>query len=411
MHSIHTIIIGGGPAGLFAGIFLRQGSGLLLEKNLKPGKKLLIAGSGRCNITHTGPIREFFKHYGEHENFIKHSLKQYTNDSLLDFIRENGLKTIVDKNGKVFPASEDSRDVLEFLLNHCKENNTKLLTNQQVLSITVSEDGFITQTKEKQYFSKNLIIATGGKSYPGTGATGDGYAFATSLGHSLVPPKPALTPIFVKEFIYSDLAGVSFIEKPIYIYRKNKKVYEHTGDFGFTHKGISGPAILDSSRYMEPGDLLRINFAGVNTMQFTEQFLDQTARAGKTTVQSFLKNFDMPRSLIKGICEQIGIDADSQLASITKAFRLKLAEFTCEHPFPIEHIGGYNMAMVTAGGVSLDEISPKTMESKIVKNLYFAGEVLDIDGDTGGYNLQAAFSTAYTAAMAINKKEQPIPGL
>ncbi len=387
---------------MFAGIHLKTGRNAILEKNSQAGKKLLIAGSGRCNITHIGLIKDFFEHYGAHSSFIKHALKQYSNSDLLNFFENCGLKTIVDKNGKVFPFSEDSKDVLRLLEHQCERNSTEILTKQNISVTKTSDSGFLLITSESEFTCKNLIIATGGRSYPGTGSTGDGYEMAVSLGHSVIRQKPALTPVFIKDYKFAELSGVSLSSRQVYIYRNSKKIKEHRGDFGFTHKGLSGPGILDPSRFMEQGDVLKINLAGTNITEFTSDFLSRASIQGKTTLLSFLKDYDIPKSLIKNILQEIGLSADDTLAIITRPLRIKLAELFCEYPFHIEKIGGYEMAMTTAGGVDLDEISPKTMESKICKNLYFIGEILDIDGDTGGYNLQAAFSTAYAAAMNIN---------
>jgi predicted Rossmann fold flavoprotein len=400
-----TIIIGAGPAGLFAAAHCQSKSVLLLEKNELAGKKLLIAGSGRCNLTHKGDIREFFAHYGNNSRFLKTALLEFNNEQLIRFFESHRLKTYTDKNNKVFPDSDKSTDVLKILLDACKVNEVNLRSGQLVLETTAREGNFIIKTTDQEYRSRQLLIATGGKSYPKTGSTGDGYTFARRLGHTIVTPKPSLTPVFIRNFPMAELSGVTLPDVNVYLFRDNKKVNEHVGDIVFTHKGISGPGILDFSRYFEDKDVLKINFAKVNPDDFRTQFIEAAEKEGKILVKTFVKRFELPNSLIEYLLRTLGINAVENMASITKAQRNQIVQAFCEHSFAIDYVGGYEMAMVTTGGVSLTEISSKTMESKIVPGLYFAGEVLDIDGDTGGYNLQAAFSTAYLAAQSINSQK------
>jgi predicted Rossmann fold flavoprotein len=398
------IIIGAGPAGLFAAAHCKRKSVLLLEKNELAGRKLLIAGSGRCNLTHKGDIRDFFIHYGNNGRFLKTALLGFNNEQLINLFESRHLKTYTDKNNKVFPESDNSADVLNILIDECNKNNVILRSGQTVLEVKLSQESFIIRTKDQGFQCKQLIIATGGRSYPKTGSTGDGYAFARQLGHTVIPPKPSLTPVFIDKFPLSELAGVTLPNVFVYLYRDNKKIKAHKGDIVFTHKGISGPGILDFSRYFEPNDILKINFAKVNQDEFISRFLETAEKEGKILVKTFIKRFDIPNSLIELLLSKLGIDQSINIAEITKAQRNQITQACCEHILPIERIGGFDMAMVTAGGVSLAEISSRTMESKIIPGLYFAGEVMDIDGDTGGYNLQAAFSTAYLAAQSINSK-------
>jgi predicted Rossmann fold flavoprotein len=202
----------------------------------------------------------------------------------------------------------------------------------------------------------------------------------------------------------SELSGVTLPNVTIYLYRENKKVNEHKGDIVITHKGLSGPGILDFSRYFDKGDQLKINFTRINQEVFRAEFMNTAEKEGKILLKTFLKKYDIPNSLIEFLLTSLGIDLSHNMASINKQQRNQIILAFCEHSFPISHVGGYEMAMVTTGGISLAEVSSKTMESKIVPGLYFAGEVLDIDGDTGGYNLQAAFSTGYLAAQSINSR-------
>ena len=399
-----TIIIGGGPAGLFAAAHCKAKPVLLLEKNNYCGRKLLISGAGRCNLTNSGNISDFLTHYGGNNRFLKTALLGFTNQQLIEYFESHRLKTYTDKNGKVFPETDKSSDVLSVLLNSCEANNVIIKTKQIVNTVSRKDGCFDIKTQDQQFESKNLIIATGGKSYPNTGSTGDGYNFARQLGHTIISPRPALTSVFIRDYAMSKLAGVTLTGVPIYLYRNYKKIQQHTGDICFTHKGISGPGILDFSRHFEDKDMLKINFTKTPLDDFRAYFLATASKDGKIMLKTFLKRSELPGSLIEMILIQLGIREDERMANVTKLQRNMLIQAFCEYSFPVDHVGGYEMAMVTSGGVSLHEISSKTMESKLHSGLYFIGEVLDIDGDTGGYNLQAAFSTAYLSAKSINLK-------
>ena len=343
----------------------------------------MIAGSGRCNLTHKGDIRDFFDHYGNNSRFLKTALLECNNVQLVHFFESLNLKTYTDKNNKVFPDSDNSADVLNILSHACRKNNVILKSGQTVSEVRYDEEIFNVKTPDQEYQSNHLIIASGGKSYPKTGSTGDGYTFAKQLGHTVISPKPSLTPVFIHNFPLAELSGVTLPNVTVYLYRDNKKKNEHKGDIVFTHKGISGPGILDFSRYFEPNDVLKINFAKVNQDEFKLKLLEATEKEGKILVKTFLKKFDIPNSLIELLLKNLGIDQGINIACVTKIQRNQIIQSFCEHSFPIDSVGGYEMAMVTAGGISLAEISSKTMESKIVPGLYFAGEVMDIDGDTG----------------------------
>jgi len=398
LESFDFIIVGAGAAGLFAAAH-SKGKTIVLEKKSSPGNKLLIAGQGRCNFTHSGPVTGFFSHYGKNETFIKHALKNYSNKDLIAFFKENGLSIFEDKNGKLFPESGNAKDILDILLHRIKKNGHSLRLNEPVSSLSFKDGLFYAQTKNKSFSCKKLLIATGGRSYPTTGSAGDGYAFAKELGHSLVEPKPALSPATIKNYAFAEISGNSLKDCEISLYRGGKKMAVHSGDVGFTHKGLSGPGILDFSRYFENMDILKLNICGISANSFNDRFLDEVKDNGKNTIQSFLRQFDLPKALLRLLLAQTGIDPAEKIGNINKNKRREITEKFCECAFEIERTGGFNVAMCTAGGVNLDEINPKTMESRIRPGLFFAGEVLDIDGDTGGYNLQAAFSTGYMAAV------------
>lgn len=403
MQTADLIIIGAGPAGLFAAINCKAQKVIVLEKNSSPGKKLLISGTGRCNITHDCLLSDFFNHYGANHRFLKTALHRFTNMDLIRFFEDHGLETVVDKNGKVFPASQKAQDVLNVLLEQSHKNNIEIECNQSVTGIEKTEDGFRVKTQSGEYLSRFLLIATGGMSYPATGSNGDGYHFAKQLGHSIIPPKPSLSPVLIRNYTMHSISGVSVQNKTLFLYRADKKIKEHQGDIGFTHKGLSGPGILDFSRYIVSGDVLKVNFIDLKPDEFRNELIAISAIAGKTALQTYLKKYDLPRSLMLLVLQTVNIEPETRLAEITKDQRVKLVSALCEYPFEVEKVGGFNMAMVTAGGVSLNEVNSNTMESKLVSGLYFAGEVLDIDGDTGGYNLQAAFSMGYLVGEEVGK--------
>ena len=402
----HVIVIGGGPAGLFTALHIgRDKTVLLLEKNNRPGKKLLLSGSGRCNLTHTGAVDAFLEHYGPNYRFLRTALQSFSNEDLIRFFNKRRLPTTIDKSGKIFPANGTAEAVLDILLEECRKQNVRIHSNEAVSTIDVTDDAghrFHIVTPVGEYYCRCLVIATGGKSYPGTGSSGDGFKFAKSLGHTIVTPKPALTPVYIKDYQFAAISGVSLANRTVYLYRGDKKIKEHRGDIGFTHKGLSGPGILDFSRYMERNDILKLAVAGRTEEDFTRNFKEAAESHGKTSIKRFLKEFDIPDSLIGIMLRQLDIPQEEKLANITRHNRSRLIELCCRFPFVIEKPGGFAAAMVTAGGVSLKEVSSQTMESKLIPGLYFAGEVLDIDGDTGGYNIQAAFSMGYLAARGIS---------
>lgn len=386
------IIIGAGPAGLMAAVNIKHKRVLVLEKGTTPGKKLLISGSGRCNYTHEGDIKEFLLHYGQHGRFLKQVLYEFDNKKTIQFFNSHGLESVTDKNGKVFPETDRAGDVLGVLMNVCRNNGVAFCYDSAVKSLTSLVDGFVVETLNESYQSKSVLVATGGRSYPKTGSAGDGYRLAEQLGHTVFSPKPALTSLLFSNFEFADLSGVAIYNKQLSLYRNGKKIFDHQGDIGFTHKGLSGPGILDFSRYFEIDDELKINFCNLPSDELRALIINEGKKSGKILVKNFLRGFEIPESIVLRLLQKIEVDEKITLATLEKEQRKLVVEHFTSFSFTIEQVGGFNQAMATAGGVSLEQVNQKTMESKLVKNLYFAGEVLDIDGDTGGYNIQAAFS-------------------
>jgi hypothetical protein len=402
-----TAVIGAGPAGLFCAIHA-AGPGdrvLLLEKNLQPGVKLKISGTGQCNITHDGDIRSFFSRYGSHGQFIRPALLSFTNQALLRFFEDRGLFFETMEGGKVFPVSRNAGDVCDILIRECESRGVLLRCGEPVQSVDYKNPGFVIQTAGMRVCSKNLVLTTGGASYPNTGSTGDGYRIAASLGHSITGIGPALAPLIIKNFPFSSLAGMTFPGLPFSVWRGNHKIAESEGDVLFTHAGLSGPGILDRSRDIRAGDEIRLSCAGpVKRDDVAREILAAITRAPSKTIKTLVAGMGVPERLSRILPELAGIPADSTGAHLTATGRNRLIGMLTECPLEVFAVGDLSVAMVTRGGVALPEVNPKTMESKLVPGLYFAGEVLDIDGDTGGFNLQAAFSTGFLAAQGIRSR-------
>ncbi|ONI39824.1 hypothetical protein AN639_00500 [Candidatus Epulonipiscium fishelsonii] len=398
----NTIVIGGGAAGLFLAQHIGKNV-LVLEKNNSLGRKLLASGSRQCNFTHNGDIKEFFNKYGDKQNFVKKCLNTFSNKDSIKFFSATGMNSITNDNGKVFPKSLKSEDILNILIKLNKFNTLK--TKIDIKEVNFLDNTFrILDSNNNQYFSENLVVATGGITYPKLGASSFGYELARQFGHTIIEPAPALTNVIVRQRSITKLTGLSFKQLKIISYRNNKKVLDCTGDLIITHKGLSGPIILDNSRNIKPNDILNINFLPqYNYENLNQQFIKDFNKFGTVTLSSYLKIFNLPKSLLEYLCEQLNISKSLCCAQLIKSQRKELCRLLTMFPIEIEQLGGINIAMVTAGGVCTKEIYSSTFESKLQKNLYFIGEVLDVDGNTGGYNIQFAFSSAYSCGKKILK--------
>ena len=405
MKQFDVIIVGGGPAGLFAAIMCAEKKQriAILEKNKSCGRKLLMAGAGKCNITQAGDIHHFLTCYGPNAKFLKHALLSFQNEDLLNFFRKRGLEFMTTEKGKVFPKSLKSQDVLNVLLDECRRRNIEIHYETPVESLEKEEETFYLKTPKGTYQSKVVVVATGGLSYPHTGSTGDGLIWAKSLGHKIIPTKPALTPLKIKNYELVDMSGTSFEDLSYTLWRGGKKIGTYQGDFLLTHTGVSGPGIINNSRFMQSGDVIKCNFVGAESIdEFRSQLTKKLNQGGKTLVKTIVRDLNLTKRFADKVLELCSIDSELKCAELNKATRQKLLTTLTEYEMEVKELGGYHVAMVTTGGVSLKDIKPKTMESKKVSNLYFIGEVTDIDGDTGGYNIQAAMSMGYIAAKAIN---------
>lgn len=412
-----VIVIGGGPAGMMSAITSsEQGNEvILIEKNNVLGKKLAITGKGRCNITSSLNIDEFIKNIPGNGRFLYSAFNNFNNTDIIDFIEKQGLKTKVERGNRVFPVTDKAKDVVNCFVKRLKELNVKINLNEEVIEILKDEKNKAIGVNTNNGIIKadKIILATGGKSYPLTGSTGDGYKMVKKLGHTITELKPSLVPLVTyEEEMHKNLQGLSLKNVSIKIVDilKNKEIYNDFGEMLFTHFGVSGPIILSASshlvRYKNISELLKnkqiklfIDFKPALSREKLDQRILRDFEEEKN--KSFKNSLDklLPQKLIPEIIKQSKIDFEKKVNSITKSEReilinlLKQFEVTIRDFRPIED------AIITAGGISIKEINPKTMESKIVKNLYFAGEIIDVDAYTGGFNLQIAYSTGYVAGI------------
>ena len=411
-----VVVIGGGAAGLMAAVIAgREGAKVtLLEKMNYVGKKMGITGKGRCNITNACDMSEFIKNTPGNGKFLYGAYERFTNEDLLQLLHDAGLETKVERGGRVFPASDSALDVRNTFMKLMKHYGVDVHLEEPVKKILV-DDGTVTGvvTDKETYHADAVVIATGGKSYPATGSTGDGYILASQVGHTITDIRPSLVPIMTEESWVKDLMGLSLRNVELSVIAKNKVQATMFGEMMFTHFGITGPIVLSLSHTV--GKLMRKKNIGTIGLDINLK----PALSPETLDKRLQKDFDLyskkqlingmkdllPSRLIPLIIELAGIDPQKPINQISKEERQQIGYMLQHMPLTVKGLRPVEEAIVTAGGISLKEFNPKTMESKLVKGLYGAGEVLDIDAFTGGYNLQAAFSTGYVAAMHITHPE------
>ncbi|MEN1759006.1 NAD(P)/FAD-dependent oxidoreductase [Anoxynatronum sibiricum] len=404
-----VIVIGAGPGGLMAAITAAvQGCRVLvLEKNDQPGRKLLATGGGQCNLTHQMPMKSFLPHYHEKAVYAGKCIRQFPPESLMQWFSQRGVRLEVLENGKVFPASRRATEVLEALLTEVKRLKVVMNCRSPVKKLETFEEGFQVACEKQVYKVRNVILSTGGCTYPSLGTTGDGYRLAADLGHSVIAPRLALTGLSVSHWKLEDLSGVSLQEITISHWREGRKAGTYTGDLLFTHLGVSGPVILNYSRYFQPGDLLTLNLAAPEKEEaFSDRILRELQSMGKKKVKTLLYKEPMPRRVMDIVMKMAGIADEQVCASVTKDQRKMLVKWMTRMPLEVGTLGDVETAMVTAGGVSTDEIRSSTMESFVVPGLFFVGEVQDVDGMTGGFNLQFAFSSGYVAGCTAASRQK-----
>jgi len=404
-----VIIIGGGPAGMMAaGRAGELGARvLLLEKNNRLGVKLLITGNGRCNITNN--IKDYkimAASLGKNGRFLFSALSKFGVKETVNFFEIHGTKTKVEKNNQVFPSSDRSLDVLNSLVEYLRTSKVEVGFNSSVKTL-IGDDKKIKSVileNNQKLVAKKFIICTGGKSYPVTGSTGDGYEWLKKLRHNIITPCPSLVPIAFKEKCVSSLEGLSLSDIGINIFRDNKSIIKQRGDVVFTNDGLSGPAVHELSRLLarQPSRMLKLEidlYPELDFKQLEQKVLAEFKQANNKNFKNCLENFLSPKltPVIMGLLE---IDGEKKVNLIDKLERKKLIHLLKEWSFEVEGFKGYNRSMVTSGGVDLKEVDPKTMKSKLLDNLYLAGEILDLDGPTGGYNLQVCWSTGYIAGQS-----------
>ncbi|HOW50559.1 MAG TPA: NAD(P)/FAD-dependent oxidoreductase [bacterium] len=401
-HRFDVAIIGAGPAGLMAALHIPAGlAAVVLEKGGRPGRKLLLSGAGQCNLTAAGEIGDFEHCYGDHGRWLRPALRNLTNHDLITFFERRGVPCALTPEGKYFPKSLRAADILDVLTAEIRRRGIALHRDRPVERIGVVDDRFVVHGGGDIYEAAAIIIATGGKSYPGTGSTGDGQGLAATLGHTVVPLRPALAPVIPVAHPLAPLAGNSCEEACLTILRGGKKVHTAAGPLLITHTGFSGPLILDNARRMEPGDTLRIAFTPARREEFLRDLIAASRGRGAIAVKNIVKDAGLTKNLREALIRHAGIDPDGRAAELDRVRFAALADAFCAFAVTVGALGGFETAMATAGGVALTEVDPKTMMSKIVPRLFFAGEVLDIDGDSGGYNLQAAFSTGALAGRSV----------
>lgn len=407
-----VLIIGGGAAGMMAAAFAAKNGNRVevFEKNEKFGKKLFITGKGRCNITNAADLEDFFPAVTSNPKFLYSAFYSFTNEQVISFFEELGVKTKVERGGRVFPVSDHSSDVIQALKSEMERLGVKINLNAEVKepitekSSTGETVNGIRLVSGKKISGDAVIVATGGISYPSTESTGDGYRFARRCGHKVSELSPSLVPMEVKEWYAGELMGLSLRNIEIRITDGKKKLYQEFGEMLFTHYGVTGPVILSASsvvgKKLKDTELtLHIDLKPA----LTEEQLDKRVlREFETNHNRQFKNAVdslFPSKLRPVIVELSGIPEEKKVHEITKEERLRFVRLIKDFTMTLTGLRGYNEAIITKGGVSVKEIDPGTMESKLVKGLYFAGEVLDLDAVTGGYNLQIAWSTGYLAGM------------
>ncbi|WP_270475030.1 NAD(P)/FAD-dependent oxidoreductase [Clostridium cochlearium] len=405
-----VIVIGGGPAGMMAAITAADKYKVfLIERNEKLGKKLFITGKGRCNVTNKKDISDFFDYIPGNPEFLYSSLYTFTNENTIEFFNSRNTPLKTERGDRVFPKSDKSSDIIKALEKELEDKGVKIMLNSPVRDIKVKNNlihSVILQNGleiEGDYF----IIATGGASYPQTGSTGDGYKFASKVGHKISNIKPTLVPLEIEDPWVKNLQGLSLknVELKI-INSKSKEVYKDFGEMLFTHFGISGPIVLSSSRYVKENE---DQYAVLNLKPaLTFEELDKRIQKdfNKYINKDFKNSLNdlLPKKLIDTIIKLSNIPEDKKVNSITKEERRNLCSLIQNLKMKIKGFRPIKEAIVTSGGINVDEINPSNMQSKIIPNLHFAGEVIDVDGYTGGFNIQIAFSTGYLAGTMVGDK-------
>lgn len=420
---MRVAVIGGGPAGMMAAITAskQKNEVFLLEKNNRLGKKLLITGKGRCNITSSLDMKDFISNVPGNGKFLYSAFDNYTNEDIISFLKEHGVNVKEERGNRIFPASDKSLDVLNAFEKELNKQHVKIKLNARVTGIEIVKN----KAESVSYIDENsqlktievdkIILATGGKTYPETGSTGDGYEIAKKLGHTIIPIKPSLVPLTTNGAslqICKDLQGLSLKNVAIKLVdiNKNKNIYEDFGEMLFTHFGVSGPIILSASahllRYKDVDNLMKenkikliIDLKPALSLEKLDARVQRDFKEEKNKEYKNSLNNLLPQKLINPIIMLSEIESNKKVNEITREERIRLIKLLKDFTINISGFRPIDEGIVTSGGINIKEINPKTMESKIVEGLFFAGEIIDVDAYTGGFNLQIAYSTGYTAGL------------
>jgi predicted Rossmann fold flavoprotein len=401
------VIVGAGAAGLVAAIRAAELGQrvLVLEKNRRPGVKILMSGGTRCNITHATDNRGIVAAYGPPGRFLHSALAALSVQDTLALFEAEGVLTKIEETGKIFPVSNKAVDVLEALLRRLHRSGATLATEEPVTDLIAREPGFALTTPRRVINTRRVILTTGGQSYPGSGTTGDGYTRAAAFGHTIVPPRPALVPITVATRWTAELRGLTLPDTGVRVREGTRTLIAARGSLLFAHFGLSGPVILDVSRavsgHAAPGTLtLELDLLpAIKEADLDEALRVETAAEGRKLLAAVLAS-RVPRRLAEALLPHAGLAPDRKSAALSKPDRQRVVAAIKQLALPITGTLGFGRAEVTAGGVALDEVDSRTMRSKRVPGLFFAGEILDLDGPIGGYNFQAAWSTGWLAGQS-----------
>lgn len=403
---LKVCVIGGGPSGLMAAYTasLVGHQVELFEKNKQLGKKLQLTGHGRCNVTNSCSKDEFFKHIVHNEKFLYSPFSQFSNLDMIQFLKSNGLPTIEEDHGRMFPGSNSSRDVVLLFVELLRKNNVILHMDEACTDLMVEDDKVVgIKTDKGSYSFDVVIVATGGKSFASTGSNGDGYKWANTLDIKVSDLYPGLVSLRTKEIF--DLAGLSLQNVGIQVKKDKKVLYKQLGDILFTHEGVSGPGILAMSSYVihkEP-DKIIFDLIPDKSMDEVDAFLLERMNRSSNKQLNHILEMMIPKRLVQYIMDRLNIDDSLKANETTKVQRRSISELLKCLDFEVSSFAGFDQAMITVGGIKTNQIQPQTMESKKIKGLKFVGEVLDLDAQTGGYNLQIAWTTGYVAGSTIKE--------
>lgn len=404
----NVAVIGAGAAGLVAAYFAaKNGNNVtVFEKNEKSGKKIYITGKGRCNVTHDCSPEEFLENVVSNPKFLTGAIYSFPPSKCVQFFEEGGLKLKLERGARYFPVSDKASDVTKCLENYCKNAGVTFNFNEKVEKINVLHSTMLDIiTSKGSYSFDKVIVCTGGVSYPSTGSTGDGYEFAKEAGHKIIPVKQGLCGLNIKGDFFRNLQGLTLKNVNLSVFNGDKLIRSLFGEMLFTHFGISGPIVLSASSLINRLDLKKVKLIldlkpALSDVQLDKRLLRDFEEYKNKSVANCLKEL-LPAALIPEVLKRSGIKPESQVNSVTKAQRLSLLTTVKNFDMIVASLRDFSEAIITCGGVDVKEINPKTMESKLVKGLYFCGEVLDLDAFTGGYNLQIAFATGYAAGNSI----------